>query len=119
METGRGLLGSRSENILEVPSSRLEPPKMLKLRRLLVPAFRAGAGALPSAASLAEFREKRLGTQEPEDMLIRRGRSATSGSSVERGNDWLWPCLRLPKTGPSTSVLPRALGKVNMFPKPL
>jgi hypothetical protein len=90
METGRGLLGSRSENRLE-GSSRFEP-NMLKPRLLLASRLRAGAGALPVAASPAgEFRVRKLGiTFQPDEKEMRRDLFVIdSGSSVDRGNDAL------------------------------
>ena len=86
IDTGRGLLGSRSEKLAE-GSSMLEP-NMLKPRRRLASMFRAGAGAFPSLTSPAELRERKLGIFQLVEKLIRRGRLfMTSGSSVDRGND--------------------------------
>ena len=119
MDTGRGLLGSRSEKLAE-GSSMLEP-NMLKPRRRLASMFRAGAGAFPSLTSPAEPRVKKLGMFQLVEKLIRRGRLVvSSGSSVERGNDWLCPCFKLPKAGPSPCIV-FPLARVNMsftFPKP-
>lgn len=121
MDTGRGLLGSRSGNRDE--GSSIFDPNILNARLLLASRFREGAGALPEEASPAgEFRDRKLGmTFQPDEKLMRRVLFvADSGSSVDRGNDWLCPYRRLPKAGPSSpDVLPRARAKVKMFPKPL
>jgi hypothetical protein len=82
IDTGRGLLGSRSEKV--VGSSMLEP-NILNGRRLLAVEFRAGAGALPSTASLTAGPLK---TFQLEEKLTRRCLLLLeSGSSVDRGNE--------------------------------
>jgi hypothetical protein len=93
---------------------------MLNPRRDLAPRFRAGAGALPAIGGppVAEPRRK-VGMPHPgEEKLIRRGLLvAISGSSVERGKDWLWPCLSEPRDGPSSCIVfPRDLEKFRRLP---
>ena len=119
IETGRGLLGSRSAKLAE-GSSMLEP-NILKPRRRLASIFLAGAGAFPSLTSPAELRDRKFGMFQLVEKLIRRGRLVrTSGSSVERGNDWLCPCFKLPSAGPSPCIVfPRALENISFtFPNP-
>ena len=119
IDNGRGLLGSRSERT--IGSSMLEL-NILKPRRRLAPRLRAGIGPLPSVASLVvALRWNKLGIFQADEKLIRRCLLLiASGSSADLGNDWLWPCLRVPRAGPcSCIVLPRALGKPKMPPNGL
>lgn len=92
---------------------------MLNPRRDLAPRFLAGAGALPAVDGSPVADPRRKGIPQPgEEKLIRRDlMAATSGSSVERGNDWLWPCLSDPRAGPSSCIVfPRDLEKFKRFP---
>ena len=122
MDTGRGLLRSRSVNKL---GSSEPPPNIPKARErlLLLVGFRAGAGPLPSVASLTVWlRLNIFGTFQLDDRLVRRRllTASVSGSSAERGNDWLCPCLRLPRGGPSCGIaLPRAFENWNRLLRPL
>lgn len=84
---------------------------MLNGRRRLAVEFLAGAGALPSTASLtAEV----LKTFQVEEKLTRRCLLPfASGSSVDLGNEWLCPDFKLPSAGLSCgSVLERDFGNV-------
>ena len=116
IETGLGLLGSLSEKI---PVSSTLELNILNPRPDLAPRFRARAGALPAVDGppVPEPRRK-VGMPHPgEEKLIRRDLLvAISGSSVERGKDWLWPCLSEPNEGPSCIVFPLDLEKFKRLP---